>query len=178
MSQRFRGQNLFDNLGAILRQLGGTGIAGGAAVLAELTKTVAGFTDTTAKDVFTVTVPNGAHAALIEVDVLSSLGAGGSIGAGEATQVSKYQVVVSRTLGVAAVVSVSSAIGGTQSNVAGGQAITSTVVTASAVSGAVGVANTFTIKVAITRAGGGATAHSCVAAARVLNTNASGVTIA
>ena len=41
-----------------------------------------------------------------------------------------------------------------------------------------GATNTFTINVAITRSGAGATNHTGVFAARVINQNASGVTIA
>ncbi|RJP48713.1 MAG: hypothetical protein C4586_08320 [Anaerolineaceae bacterium] len=160
------------------RTIGGTGVPGGAAVQTELTKAITAFSDTVAKDVFTVTIPNAAHAAVIEVDCLGVLGAGGAIGAGEATRNSKYQIVVVRTAGVNAVATVSSAIGGAAANVAGGQAITSVVVTASAIAGAVGDPNTFTIKVAITRGGAGADNHTGAFTARILNQNATGITIA
>jgi hypothetical protein len=158
--------------------VGGTGVVGGASVCTSVTKRVTGLLDTAATDVATVTIPNAAHDAAIEVDVMGILGAGGSIGAGEAVRTVKYQVVVARTAGVNAVAGVSAAIGGAVANVAGGQSITSVVVTLSAVAGATTVDNTFTIKVAITRAGAGATNHIAVVSARVLNANATGVTIA
>lgn len=158
--------------------VGGTGVPGAAAVETSKTKAVTAFTDTTAKDVFTVTVPNAAHAAMIEVDLLGVLGAGGAIGAGEGSRVSKYQVTLARTAGVNVVATLSSAIGGAESHVAGAASVTSVVATLSAISGAVGASNTFTIKVAITKSGGASDNHTLVASARVLNQNATGVTIA
>jgi hypothetical protein len=160
------------------RSLGGTGVPGAANVQSEIVKRVTGFTDTTAKDVFTVTVPNAQHAALIEVDVLAILGAGGTIGAGESVIASKYQVVLARTGGVAVVPAVSSAIGGQKAAVAGGDAMTSAVVSVSTITGAVTDPNTFTIKVAITKASGAANNHVAVCSARIINENATGVTIA
>lgn len=160
------------------RNLGGTGVPGAATVQTEITKAVTAFSDTVAKTVFTVTIPNAAHNALIEVDVMGVLGAGGSIGAGEASRYSKYMVTLARTTGVNVVAGISAAIGGAAANVAGGQAITSVVATLAAVSGAVGASNTFDIQVAITRAGAGADNHTCTATARILNKAATGVTIA
>jgi hypothetical protein len=160
------------------RSLGGTGVPGAAAVQTELTKAVTAFTDTVAKTVFTVTIPNAAHAAVIEVDSLGVLGAGGAIGAGEASRASKYQIAVARTAGVATVATVSSAIGGAASNVAGAANVTSVVVTASAMTGAVGAQQTFNIQVAITKSGGASDNHTGVFTARLLNQNATGITIA
>lgn len=158
--------------------VGGTGVAGAAAVETKLTKAVTAFSDTVAKDVFTVTVPNAAHAAMIELDLLGVLGAGGAVGAGESTCLSKYQLVLARTAGKATVATLSSAIGGCKAKVAGADDITSVVATASAMTGAVGATQTFTVQVAITRSGAGADNHTLVASARILNQNASGVTIA
>ena len=158
--------------------VGGTGVPGAANVETKTTKVVTGLTDTVATDVLTVTVPNAAHAAFIDIDVLGVLGAGGSIGAGESACLAKYQVSIVRTAGAAAVAALSSAIGGVKGNVAGGQAITSVVATLGNITGAVGATNTFTVKVAITRAGSGADNHVAHVSARVLNANATGVTIA
>lgn len=153
------------------------GAPGGASAQSSLTKAGTAFLDTVAKALFTVSVPNAKHGAVIEVDVMAALGAGGAIGAGEAVRVSKYQVVLARTAGVAVVAGVSAAIGGAAATVAGGDAITSVVVTASAITGGVTAVNTFTINVAVTRSGAGATNHTVVATARILNQNAVGVTI-
>jgi predicted RecA/RadA family phage recombinase len=158
--------------------VGGTGVPGAAEVQTQVTKKVIAFANATAKDVLTVTVPNAAHAALIELDLLGVLGAGGSIGAGEATMLSKYQLVLARTAGVAVVATLSSAIGGCEAHVAGGEAITSVIATLSTITGAVGATQTFTVKVAITRSGAGADNHVLHLAARIVNGNASGVTIA
>lgn len=160
------------------RTLGGTGVSGEAAVQTEITKAVAAFTDTVAKTVFTVTVPNAAHAAVIEVDALGVMGAGGAVGAGESSRNSKYQITLARTAGVDCVAAVSAAIGGAAATVAGAAAITSVVVTATAMVGAVGATQTFDIQVAITKAGGAGDNHTLVATARILNQNAAGVTIA
>lgn len=158
--------------------IGGSGVPGGAFVSQQLTKAVTALADTVAKDVFTVTVPNAQHTAMIEIDALGVMGAGGAVGAGEASRLSKYQLVVTRTAGLAAVATLSAAIGGQQSKVAGADNITSVVVTASAMTGANSATQTFTVQVTITKAAGAAAAHTLVAMARVLNQNASGVTIA
>ncbi len=155
----------------------GAGGAGGVRTLVEFTKAVTGLTDTTATTVFTVTVPNVKHAAVIEVDAVGVMGAGGAVGAGETVKSSKYYLVVNRTAGLAAVVTVSAAIVTTQSKVAGADNITSTVVTATAMTGANSATQTFSIQVAITKAAGAADNHTCFTLARLLNGNASGITI-
>lgn len=157
--------------------IGGTGVPGAASNMVLLTKAKTGLADTVATAVYTVTVPNAAHTALFEVDSLGVMGAGGAVGAGETSKASKYQVAVTRTAGLAAVITVSSAIGGVQSKVAGADNITSVVVTASSVTGANSATQTFTINVAITKAAGAADNHTLITAVRLLNQNASGVTI-
>jgi len=158
--------------------VGGTGVAGAALVESFLTKTVIDFTDTVAKDILTVTVPNAKHHAFIDIEIMAILGAGGAINPGESMIAAKYQVVLARTAGVNVVPAISSAIGGQKCVVAGGNAMTSVVLTLSAVSGAVGAANTFTVQAAITKAAGAADLHVAVIAARIINANAAGVTIA
>lgn len=158
--------------------VGGTGVPGAASVQQEITKAKTALADTVATAVATVTVPNAAHTAFIDIDALGVLGAGGAVGAGETSKLAKYQLVVTRTAGLAAVITLSSAIGGVQSKVAGADNITSTVVTASAVTGANSASQTFTILVAITKAAGASDNHTAIVAMRVVNQNASGVTIA
>lgn len=157
--------------------IGGTGVPGAAANMVIMTKAKTGLTDTTATAVYTVTVPNTAQTAAIEIDALGVMGAGGAVGAGETSKLAKYQLVVTRTAGLAAVATLSSAIGGVQSKVAGADNITSTVVTASAMTGANSATQTFTILVAITKAAGAADNHTAITTVRLLNQNASGVTI-
>ena len=158
--------------------LGGTGVPGAAMVQTEITKVVTGLQDTVATDVLTVTVPNAAHAAFIEVDVLGIKGAGGAIGAGEATLFTTYRIALARTAGVAVVPIVSAALATAAATVAGGDALASVGVKVSALTGAVGAPQTVTILVAITRAGAGADNHVAAISARILNRAASGVTIA
>jgi predicted RecA/RadA family phage recombinase len=160
------------------RSLGGTGVPGAAVVQTEVTKKVTGLSNATATDVLTVTVPNAQHAALIDVDVLGILGAGGTIGAGESFILSKYQIVVGRTAGLATVAVVSSAIGGQKGAVSGGDAMTSAVVTVSTMTGATSATQTYTIKVAVTKASGASDNHVAVVSARIVNENATGITIA
>lgn len=158
--------------------LGGTGVPGAAVTQSQITKAVTAFADTTAKTVFTVTIPNTVQSAVVEIDCLGVLGAGGAVGAGEASRNVKYHVNIVRTVGVNAVAGVSSAVGGSASNVAGATSVASVVVTTAAVVGAVGAENTIDIQVAITKTGGASANHTGVFAARILNQNATGITIA
>lgn len=178
MSATFRGDGFKSTTLTAKSRLNLGGYPGAPTTRTEMVKAVTGFADTVAKDVFTVTVPNATHAAMIDVEVLGVMGAGGAVGAGETVRASKYQIAVVRRAGLAAVIGVSSAIGGATAAVAGASALTSVVVTASSVTGANGATQTFTIKVAITKTAGSGDNHTAVAKATVVNQNASGVTIA
>jgi hypothetical protein len=158
--------------------VGGTGVPGAAAVEQIITKAVTAFADTTAKTVFTVTIPNAGHAAMIEVDSLGVLGAGGTVGTGDASMSTKYLVNIQRTTGANAVAGVSAIVSSAKSKTAGGDDITSVVVTTAAVVGAVGASNTIPIQVAITKAAGASANHTGTFSAKVLNANATGITIA
>lgn len=131
--------------------------------------------DNTATAVFTVTVPNVDTAAVIEIDLLASIGGGGDNW--ESTRYAKGAVVVSRTTGANAVGAVATLALPQISTVSGGQTITLAYDLGS-VSGAVGATNTFTIRVTIAKGGGSANTHQCVAVAKVINANVSGVTLA
>jgi hypothetical protein len=48
----------------------------------------------------------------------------------------------------------------------------------SAVSGAVGASNSFTVDVTISRSGGSSDNHTCLCYAKLLNANVTGITIA
>lgn len=144
----------------------------------EANKQVTAISNNVATAVFTVTVPNAQHNATIEVELTGILGAGGAIGAGEASSTNSYKINVSRTAGVNAVASaVSTAFGAAASNVAGAATVTTTG-TVSSISGAVGATNTFTINVTIVRSGGSSDNHVCLAYAKLMNANATGITIA
>lgn len=159
------------------RTLGGTGVPGAAVVQDELTKTVTAIADATPTAVLTVTIPNAAHVAQLQVCVTGVMGAGGAIGAGEAAATNCYLVTLVRTAGVNAVGTVSSAYGAAAANVAGAGSVTATAAL-SAVSGAVGVSNSFTVNITITKSGGSSANHVAFVYARILNGNATGITIA
>lgn len=151
--------------------------SGTATSRAEINKAVTTFTDAVAKTVFTITIPNAAHSAHYLVRLTGSIGAGGAIGANEASATNCYVVTVCRTAGVNAVATISSAFGAAASNVAGATTVTCTAALA-AVSGAVGATNTIAIEATITKGGGSSDNHTCVATASLLNANATGITIA
>ena len=176
--------------GTDLNQLAGevtAGTAGSAAIgmngppgavtgSTELLKTVSAIANNTGTPVLTVTIPNAAHSAKVHVELTGSLGAGGAIGANEATGTINYDFAVARTAGVNAVTTASTAYGSAAANVAGATTITITAA-ASAISGAVGASNSFTVNVTIARGGGASTNHTCLVDAKVVNANATGVTI-
>jgi len=156
--------------------LGGNAEAG-ASTQTTLTKLVSSIADNTATAVLTVTIPNAAHAATVRVTMLGRLGAGGAIGADEATGTVSYDVSVARTAGVNAVATISTAYGSATSSVAGAATITVTG-DLSVISGAVGASNTFTVRVTIARGSGSSANHTCTLVAQVLNANATGISIA
>ncbi len=128
-----------------------TGAVGGgtATSRAEINKLVASIADNTATATLTVTIPNGAHSAGGKIVLKGAAGAGGAIGADEFTALVEYDWTVTRTAGVNAVATLSAALlTAITSSVAGGA--TPTISAAlSAISGAVGVTNTFTFNVTI-----------------------------
>lgn len=156
----------------------GSSSAGGSVTSrTEMNKTVAAIADNVATAVLTVTIPNAAHSGSMRVRVTGSAGAGGAIGANEATAVNEYIISFTRTAGVNAVTTISAAYGAAASTVAGANAVTC-VAAMSTVSGAVGATNTFTVNVTIARAAGSATNHTCLVYAQLMNANATGITIA
>lgn len=151
--------------------------AGAAASDSTIVKAVSGIPDNTATTVLTVTVPNSAQGAVVQLTLVGSQGAGGDIGAYEASAVNSYNIVIARTAGVNAVAEISSAFGADAATVAGGDAVTAAV-TLGAVAGAVGAVNTVPVQVTIVKAGGASDNHTALLKASVLNAVASGVTIA
>lgn len=143
----------------------------------EINKAVASIADNTATATFTVTVPNAAHSAMLKVTLVGSLGAGGAVGANEATGTISYDFSIARTAGVDTVVTASTAYGSATSAVAGAATITVSAA-ASAMTGASSATQTFTINVTIARGSGSSANHTCLCYGRLLNANATGVTIA
>jgi len=139
-------------------------------------KVVTGMTNNVATTILTVTVPNAVEAAMINVEVVSSIGAGGAIGAFESTKSVQFHCAVARTAGVNSVLACASVTQSSAAIVAGGanQTITQSFTTAS---GAVGAVNTHTITFLINRLSGSADNHQAVVYYRVLNSQANGVTV-
>lgn len=152
------------------------GTAGAATTFNRHIKAVTGIADATATDVLTITVPNAAHASSVRVTLVGSLGAGGAIGANEASGTVSYDIVITRTAGVNAVATISAAYGSGMASVAGAATITVTAAM-SAVSGAVGASNSFTCKVTITKGSGSSANHTATVLAQVINANATGCTL-
>lgn len=153
-----------------------TGVAASALNSTEIRKAITAIPDNTATATFTVSIPNAAHSASLDVVLTGSLGAGGAIGANEATGTVRYNIAIARTTGVNAVATISAAYGSTSSSVAGAATIAVTAAL-SAISGAVGAANTFTVNIIIARGSGASTNHKAHCFAELQNANASGITI-
>jgi len=154
-----------------------TGVAGSAVSRNEVNKLFTGIANAVGTGVLTITVPNSAQSCQVYVEVCGSLGAGGAIGANEATATNCYTITITRTAGVNAVAQISTASGASAVAVAGAATVTCTAAM-SAVSGAVGASNTFTVNTTISRSGGSSTNHTCLVYAKLMNANATGVTIA
>lgn len=147
--------------------------AGSATSTKQIIKKVTGIADNTATDVLTVTVPNANHAAVIKLTLLSS---NGSTDAFESSRTAEGAVVVARTTGANAVAVAATLTLAQIATVAAGATHT-LAYGVSAISGAVGATNTFTIQVTIDDSGN-LGSNQCVVLAEVINAEATGVTIA
>lgn len=143
----------------------------------EINKVVTGIADAVATATFTVTIPNAAHSGILEFEVLGILGAGGAIGTNEAVASATYKISITRTPGVATVAVASAVAMAAAAAVAGAATVTCTAVVSS-MTGAVGATQTFTLNVTITRSGGSSTNHIALCYGKLLNLNATGITIA
>src|SRR5688572_15443217 len=149
------------------------GAAGAATTSHRLIKKVTGIADNSATTLLTVTVPNANHAASIQLTILSS---NGSTDAFETARTTSWAVVLTRTTG-AATVAVASAVALSQIATMAAGATHTIAVGVSAISGAVGATQTFTITVTIDDSGN-VGSNQAVVAAEVINAEATGVTIA
>jgi hypothetical protein len=124
----------------------------------------------TVTDFFTVTVPNAIMGGAVFVKVSSTLGDGDS------TDSALYCVGISRVAGAAAKAVIGAKTGaGATAGATANAVITGSV---SAMSGAVGAVNTFTIQFKNARSAGAADNHPTVAIGLLVNHLASGLTIA
>lgn len=149
---------------------------GTATARTEINKAIASIPDNTATATITVTVPNAAHAASLKVTLIGTLGAGGAIGAGEATGTISYDIAIARTAGVATVATLSSGYGSATSAVSGAATITVTGAVSS-LTGANDATQTFTVNITIARGSGSSTNHTALVYGRLMNANASGITL-
>jgi hypothetical protein len=152
------------------------GQEGGPTTSKRIQKAIASMADATFTDMFTVTVPNGAHSARVRVQLAGSKGAGDAEGANGSTSVITYDIAITRTSGVATVATVSTAYGSAVATIGAANAVATTL-QVSAMSGAVGATQTFTIQAKVTRGAGASTNHTCVGILEILNANATGVSI-
>lgn len=151
--------------------------AGGALGTRQKLKLVSAIADNVATDILTITVPNTTVAARIVVTVVTYLGAGGAVGAGEATAIYSRSFAINRFPGAACVVAASTATNST-SALSSGAATNTTTLAATAMTGAVGVAQTFTIQVTIARGSGSSTNHVCACDSTLFNVITGGPTFA
>lgn len=134
-----------------------------------LQKTVTGMANNVFTDVLTLTIPNVACAAIIEVTLTGSLGAGGAIGPYESTTGRTVLLTVTRTPNLSAVVDVSTPTNAMDVRVAGGATINQAT-QMSAVSGLATAIQTASLQYRLTRGSGASTNHVTVLAARVVGT--------
>lgn len=140
-------------------------------------KAVTGIANAVATDVLTVTIPNAAHHAVLEIEVQGALGAGGAIGAGSAMATNTYKIAIVRTAGVATVATATAATHAVAVAVAGSETVTATAAV-TAMSGAVGATQTFTVQMTISRSAGSSTNHTALITYKLTNANATGITVA
>lgn len=133
-----------------------------------------GIADNTATDVFTVTVPNGEHNAGIFLDIVAHLGAGTDLS--ESTRVATGVVAIARKTGDATV-AVASTLAQTQIATTSGGGTLTLAYGVSAMTGAAGATQTFTIQLTLVVTGT-ITNHTAVVSGRLVNSAASGITIA
>ena len=152
-------------------------LAGGENSITVFRKAVSAIANNVATTALTITIPDAAHSALVKVDYLAWLGAGGAIGAHEAVAAALSMYRITRVAGVNAVGTavVVSATAGTA--VAGGATITFTAGTLSAVIGAIGAENSFTVSVTIARGSGASDNHEVLMRVEVINAEGTGITV-
>ena len=133
-----------------------------------------GIANNSATAVITVTVPNAAHNAAIFLDILGHLGTGTD--ASESSRCATGSIVLARTAGVDTVAVASTLEAATIATVSGGGTLT-LAYAVSAISGASSATQTFNITLTLVVTGT-ITDHTAVVSARLLNSAATGVTMA
>lgn len=131
-----------------------------------------GIVDNTPTSIITVTCPNGSHTAAVELVILAGVNNAGVL---DSARVAIGTVVFDRVTGAALV---GTAIASTNAGIAtsGTATLAAFNVAVAAVSGAVGATNTMDIQVTLVKTGG--TNHQVVVLATIINSEASGMTMA
>lgn len=155
---------------------GGTSL-GAVASSDTIVKAITGMTDATYTDVLTISVPNAAHAAILRVAIIGSLGAGGAVGVYEASRAVDGVIPITRTPGLATATTNFFTGAGGECGVAG-SATCAMSVQLSGLTGGNTVTQTFTVQVRITHGSGASTNHKAIIRAELTNAVASGITIA
>jgi len=169
---------LYQKLGS--RAVEGTDTIGGVprngGTNTSIARKLTGLTDAAQTKCFDVLIPNAATSVAIKILALGSIGAGGAVGANEASATLECDVVITRTPGLTCTVAQSVSYGTATTAVAG--ATTCTVaVDSSLISGAAGADQTVSIRVAITKGGGSSNNHTATLFAELINMNDSGALI-
>jgi hypothetical protein len=178
-SQTFSGANTFSGVNTYSARpvfsVGyGTGTAGAAGSVDYKVFAKTGIADNTATSIITVTVPNGNVNGAVFLDIVGHLGTGTDVS--ESTRCATGVVAFARKTG-ANVVAVASTLAQAQiATVSGGGTLT-LAYGVSAVAGAVGAVNTFDIQVTLVVTGT-ITDHTALVGARLLNSLATGATMA
>ena len=131
-----------------------------------LNRTITAILDDVATTIFAINVPNPPTgqfvASSIDVTILTVLGAGGAVAAGETVTTAEFNVVVARTPGLAAVIAITAPVLANSVSVAGGDASVAATLTNVAVAGANTAAQTFAMQTTIDDDTGSATNDICV----------------
>lgn len=141
-----------------------------------VTKTITGIVNNVFTDVLTVTVPNTGSAALIDVAITGSLGAGGAIGQYEATSARELMILVTRTPGLATTISTVNIQTATDVVVVGGSTIAQST-QLSAISGANTATQTFTLQYRINHGTGASTNHVASLVSRIVSSTLTNITV-
>ncbi|SRR6266404_221054 len=136
-------------------------------------RTVTAILDDVATTIFTINLvnpPSGSFvSASIDVTLLTILGAGGAVAAGETATTAEFNITVTRTPGLASAITISSGVLTNSAAVAGGAASVAAVLTNVAVAGANTATQTFAIQTTIDDDTSTSTNHICIANIYCLN---------
>jgi hypothetical protein len=149
------------------------GTAGAATTATPILVKKTGIADNSATNVITVTVPNANHSAGIEVDIVSS---NGGADAFESTRVAKGYIAVARTSG-AATVAVAATLSLTAIATVSLGATHTLAYGVTSMTGANNATQTFSITVTIDDSGN-LGSNQAIVRARIINSEASGITMA